>query len=124
MIACTASSFPHVTLALGAGPENTGVPWHFHGAGFLEVLLGRKRWFLNPPDAPLPAYDPNATVSTWWEGYQRLMRQPDKQQTTRGGESMLICDLDPGESIYFPPRWYHATLNTGEGWNAWMATFV
>jgi hypothetical protein len=142
--------FPQPTMALGAGPFNTGVPWHFHGAGFLQVLIGSKRWFLNSPqDIPLPTYDPNATVLSWWTNYQEfyhqhhhqpeslLLNQQQQQQhdqhnklgiidaITPKQKTILVCDLlQPGDTIYFPPKWYHATLNIGQEWNAWVATFV
>ena len=33
-------------LAFGLASNNSGVPFHMHGPGYSQVLVGLKRWFL------------------------------------------------------------------------------
>ena len=88
-------------LSFGLAGQGSGVPFHFHGPGFAETLHGRKRWFLTPPDIQ-PEFNPNKTTLQWLrEDYHRI------------SEDIYLseCTLRPGEIIYFPDRWWHATLN-------------
>ena len=39
---------PGMTFALG--PTGTGINFHYHKDGWNEVLYGRKRWFMYPPE--------------------------------------------------------------------------
>ncbi|XP_068605800.1 jmjC domain-containing protein 8 [Brachionichthys hirsutus] len=83
-----------------AGP-GTGVPFHWHGPGYSEVIYGRKRWLLYPPDQE-PRFHPNRTTLSWLaETYPRLPED----------KAPLECTIRPGEVLYFPDRWWHATLN-------------
>jgi len=94
-----------------AGP-GTGVPFHFHGPGFAEVLFGRKRWFLYPPKA-VPVFHPNRTALQW------LVDDYSKLSASR---LPLECTVHPGEVIYFPDRWWHSTLNIDT--SAFISTFL
>ncbi|XP_040047027.2 jmjC domain-containing protein 8 [Gasterosteus aculeatus] len=94
-----------------AGP-GSGVPFHWHGPGFSEVVYGRKRWFLYPPDQE-PHFHPNRTTLSWvTETYPHL---PE-------GEAPLECTISPGEVLYFPDRWWHATLNLDT--SVFISTFL
>ena len=80
---------------------NQGVPFHFHGAGFAETAVGRKRWFFYKP-GDQPDFDPDkSTVQWFFEQYASL--PPNRRP--------MECILDPLDVIYFPDRWWHATLN-------------
>ncbi|WAQ96436.1 JMJD8-like protein [Mya arenaria] len=59
---------PNLTgmYSFGVAAAGTGVPFHFHGAGFAEVIFGRKRWFMYPPEKQ-PAFNPNKTTLHWLE---------------------------------------------------------
>jgi len=106
-----------VTLSFGAAARGTGVPWHFHGPGFLDVLLGGKTWFLHSPDTDPPPFDPNQTTLFWVEHVYR------EHQTHQGSISEILeCTLFEGDVIYFPPSWRHATLNLMD-WNTWVTSF-
>lgn len=102
------------SLSFGCARKGTGVPFHFHGDGFLQVLVGSKTWFLAPPDVSDEAigFDPNITTREWF-----LNAYPSR------AEMLSKCTLLPGDIIYFPPMWKHATYNTDE-WNSWMSTFL
>ncbi|XP_063040226.1 jmjC domain-containing protein 8 [Engraulis encrasicolus] len=105
---------PHTNPAYSfgiAGP-GTGVPFHWHGPGYSEVIYGRKRWFLYPPDEE-PEFHPNHTTLTWVrDAYSSLGIQ----------QRPLECTIRPGEVLYFPDRWWHATLNLDT--SVFISTFL
>ncbi|CAD5219061.1 unnamed protein product [Bursaphelenchus xylophilus] len=88
-------------LSFGIAAVGTGVPFHFHGPGFAEVVHGSKHWFLTEPDRK-PAFDPDRSTLDWY-----LNDYPKLEESERP----LECLMKPGELIYFPDKWYHATLN-------------
>ncbi len=94
-----------VSLSFGVAGRGSGVPFHFHGPGFLQQLHGRKRWFLYPP-GHRPRYDPNATTLHWVR--EVLPTLPPREQPP------YDCVLDPHDVLYFPRDFYHATLNLGQ----------
>uniref|UniRef100_A0A3Q2TVI6 Jumonji domain containing 8 n=1 Tax=Fundulus heteroclitus TaxID=8078 RepID=A0A3Q2TVI6_FUNHE len=94
-----------------AGP-GTGVPFHWHGPGYSEVIYGRKRWFLYPPGKE-PHFHPNRTTLSWLrETYPYLPEE----------EAPLECTIRPGEVLFFPDRWWHATLNLDT--SVFISTFL
>ncbi|XP_014663520.1 PREDICTED: jmjC domain-containing protein 8-like [Priapulus caudatus] len=99
-------------MSFGLAASGTGVPFHFHGPGFAEVIFGRKRWFLYPPDH-VPAWDPDKSTRSWLEEEYPNLSEDSKP---------LECTLRPGELIYFPDRWWHATLNTQT--SVFVSTFL
>ncbi|XP_068223421.1 jmjC domain-containing protein 8-like [Palaemon carinicauda] len=99
-------------LSFGLAGPGTGVPFHFHGPGFAETLWGRKRWFMYPPHVN-PNFHPNRTTLQWLiEDYPR--RKDDI--------NLYECTLSPGEIIYFPDKWWHATLNIDS--SVFISTFL
>jgi hypothetical protein len=105
-------------LSFGVAGRNTGVPFHIHGAVYAEVLHGRKHWFLLPP-GERPVFNPNASQLHWV-----VHSMPDAvNQLASRGARMLTCTLHPGEVLYIPPMWYHATLNLDD-FNCFVSTFV
>ena len=88
------------------------MPFHFHGPGFAEVLYGRKRWFLSPYHIE-PMFHPNKTTLQWLEeDYSEIVKKIDLSE----------CTIWPGEIIYFPDRWWHATLNLEN--SVFISTFL
>lgn len=106
-----ARSYQH-SYSWGLSGDGTGVPFHFHNHVFAEVLVGRKWWFLYPYEKK-PEFDPNDTTLNWVR--ERLPLLGD-------GEQPLQCILLPGQVLYLPSLWYHATLNLGQ--TVFMSTFV
>jgi hypothetical protein len=107
-------SIPGLTAAYsyGVAGVGTGVPFHIHGPGFAEVIYGRKRWFMYPPDMR-PEFHPNRTTLQWLvDDYSRLA----------ANRLPLECTVSPGEVIYFPDRWWHATLNIDT--SVFISTFL
>ncbi|XP_042208970.1 jmjC domain-containing protein 8-like [Homarus americanus] len=99
-------------LSFGLAGPGTGVPFHFHGPGFAETIWGRKRWFMYPPDVN-PNFHPNRTTLQWLiEDYPKMKDDPN----------LYECTLLPGEIIYFPDKWWHATLNLDS--SVFISTFL
>lgn len=88
-------------LSFGIGNQGSGVQWHIHGPGFSEALHGKKHWILYPPDQQ-PKYHPDHTSRYWMEHiYTKLPKN----------KLPFECTLNPGDMIYFPNGWWHATIN-------------
>jgi hypothetical protein len=71
------------------------VPYHTHGAGYSETIVGRKRWLLYAPGKK-PPFDPDESTLAWlrrWQGGA-------PEFALHGAP--LDCTLSPGEAIYFP----------------------
>lgn len=98
-------------LSFGLAGPGTGVPFHIHGPTFAETIFGRKRWFLYPPKHH-PRYNPDESTLHW------LMHT---FPTLQADEKPLECTLNPGDIIYFPNHWWHATLNLDAA--LFMSTF-
>eukprot|EP00668_Euglena_longa_P011819 GGOE01014239.1.p1 GENE.GGOE01014239.1~~GGOE01014239.1.p1 ORF type:complete len:287 (-),score=80.58 GGOE01014239.1:267-1061(-) len=109
--------------SFGIGASGSGVPFHVHGDGFSEVLHGRKRWFLYRP-----GQEPQL------EGFEQQRErffQPDESSlqwvaevypALAPSQRPLECVIGPGEVLYFPSMWFHATLNLGE--TVFISTFI
>ncbi|NWS35425.1 JMJD8 protein, partial [Polioptila caerulea] len=98
--------------SFGIAGSGSGVPFHWHGPGFSEVIFGRKRWFLYPPDKT-PHFHPNETTLAWLQ---------HTYPTLAPAQRPLECTLRPGEVLYFPDRWWHATLNLDT--SVFISTFL
>lgn len=100
-----------VALSFGIGNRGSGVQWHVHGPGFSEALHGRKHWILYPHK---PDYNPDYTSRHWMEyTYPNLSKK----------ELPYECTLEPGDAVYFPDDWYHATINL-DPYTAFVSTFT
>lgn len=98
--------------SFGVASLYTGVPFHFHGPGFAETLVGRKRWFLYHPE-DRPQFDPDKSTLHWFlEEYPKLKAE----------QKPFECILEPLDVIYFPDRWWHATLNVDTA--VFISTFL
>lgn len=111
---CSTTSRELSALSFGIGNRGSGVQWHIHGPGFSQCLHGRKHWVLYPPTTP-PLYNVNYTSRFWMEHvYTNLSKEEDLPYE---------CTLYPGDMIYFPDRWYHATINL-DRYTAFISTFT
>jgi dipeptidase E len=101
-----------VALAFGIGNSGSGVQWHVHGPGFAEAVVGRKHWVLSKDR---PDFHPDQTSYHWmYYNYSAM-------ETTN--ERPLECTLFPGDIVYFPDMWWHATINLDD-YTAFISTFV
>jgi ribosomal protein L16 Arg81 hydroxylase len=99
------------TATIGMGGIHSGVPFHTHMHGWSEVLHGAKRWFLFPRDV-VPEFDPDQSQYQWLqEVYPRYRSE------------IIECVIRPGEALYFPSNWYHATLNLSP-YTVFISTFT
>uniref|UniRef100_A0A915BIP1 Hexosyltransferase n=1 Tax=Parascaris univalens TaxID=6257 RepID=A0A915BIP1_PARUN len=61
-------------LSFGIAAAGTGVPFHFHGPVFAEVIYGHKQWFLYAYEKR-PEFDPDKSTLQWFlETYPKLER--------------------------------------------------
>ncbi|XP_075755320.1 jmjC domain-containing protein 8 isoform X3 [Pelodiscus sinensis] len=102
---------PQDLASLGSG-SGSGVPFHWHGPGYSEVIYGRKRWFLYPPEKT-PEFHPNKTTLSWLLDTYPFLPPEDRP---------VECTIRPGEVLYFPDRWWHATLNLDT--SVFISTFL
>nr|XP_031303286.1 jmjC domain-containing protein 8 isoform X3 [Camelus dromedarius] len=98
--------------SFGIAGAGSGVPFHWHGPGFSEVIYGRKRWFLYPPEKT-PEFHPNKTTLAWLR---------DTYPALAPSARPLECTIQAGEVLYFPDRWWHATLNLDT--SVFISTFL
>lgn len=103
-----------VALSFGFAGSGTGVPFHTHGHVFAEPIHGSKRWFLAAPTAT-PRFHGNQSVFRWLADV--LPTYDDRERS-----EILECVVRPGEMLYLPGKWHHATLNIGE--SVFMSAFV
>jgi hypothetical protein len=97
---CDACKFPElVALSFGIGNRGSGVQWHVHGPGFSEAVVGRKHWILQKER---PVFHKDQTSRNWMEY---------TYTSIDAAERPYECTLDPGDLIYFPDMFWHATIN-------------
>ena len=84
------------------GAAGTGTGFHSHTSAYNALVYGRKRWYLLPP--LLPRVIDMDTALPWYEvlTYENLNKLPVKP---------IVFDQYPGEVVYIPSDWYHATVN-------------
>ena len=142
---------PESTVVSGIGGKNSGVSFHFHGPGFSEVITGKKRWFLYPPEYEPDTSSITAATGGKLSGFESMtnttvldwinspsfgtikkrnsnninnnipFRLPHKTEYDRNNDNNIHnddkfydCTIVPGEVLYFPTQWQHATLNLEE----------
>lgn len=107
-----AKEFDSTNFLIG-GP-NVGLPFHKHQKTWQGLLAGRKLWYLVPP-------------GTFTD--ELAARTGPYLHPTRGwsklvdglplGKRPLRCVQHPGDIIYFPDDWWHATQNLDKFQLAW-----
>mmetsp|Transcript_30875 Transcript_30875/g.42222 ORF Transcript_30875/g.42222 Transcript_30875/m.42222 type:complete len:226 (-) Transcript_30875:53-730(-) len=130
----------------GIGGQGSGVSFHLHGPGFSEPLVGGKRWFLFPPrlrELVSLSIGPNTTALSWLHSQYPLLWGSDystgvysnsscadpgplslsPEQRRQLGEGLQECQVAPGELLFFPAMWMHATLNTAP-YNVFVSVFL
>lgn len=108
----------------GLGGKHSGVSWHYHGPGFSEVFIGRKLWLLYPPAIRKPpGFHPNMSVMEWIENRRSFEYAIDPAGDSNIDRQLRECIIRPGEILYFPANWMHATLNLDE-YNLFVSLFL
>eukprot|EP01051_Picozoa_sp_SAG22_P022229 SAG22_NODE_5246_length_1054_cov_0.832461_1_plen_320_part_10 len=118
-------AIPELVAAAGAadplisiGPSGRGLPFHNHQAAWEAVVVGAKLFVL---------FEPTATSLPGWlllRPLSELLRRPDgplsralasgRLPAEAGGHAVQWALLWPGDSIYVPDDYWHATLNIGD----------
>jgi hypothetical protein len=94
-------SFPDERqVQLAIGPKHSGAPPHYHKAAINTLFYGHKKWYLFPPKDSIYSSTPSAK---WVEKGPAESRQ--------AGRTIYECDQRPGEILFIPDFWGHATLN-------------
>ena len=109
---------PPALMRLGVGGSGSGAPFHDHEVLALNLAFaGRKRWLIARPCRPscrIPFYQSGAAV------YHpaRLLREAHLPaaalRALGGGGDTWDCTQHPGEAVFVPARFLHATINLDE----------
>ena len=88
------------------GESGSGFPFHQHGEAILQLMTGRKRWWLlDAEKTPPSGYRHDMSQLRWVQ--QMLGKLPESVKP-------WTCTQEPGEILYVPDGFWHATLNIGE----------
>ena len=100
---------------VGVGAPGSGLPLHWHGEVHgNSVIAGRKRWFITP-DIPAEGVNPLMSSLAWFRSqYTGPSPRSSAGAGAVDGQHMWECTLGPGDAMYIPSGFYHATLNIGE----------
>lgn len=91
------------------GGSGSGFPFHQHGEAVLQLLTGRKRWWLlDGAQIPPSGYRYDMSQLQWVQYVLPKLHVPPQV----GKPS--TCTQEPGEVMYVPDSFWHATLNIGE----------
>lgn len=78
--------------------EGAGVTFHRHTEAWQGQLLGKKRWYVFPPAVEaVPIYT------------------PCRFNAAGGVPQAEECVIGPGQTLYIPPQWWHATCSLPGG---------
>ena len=89
---------------LSLGGDGAGLGWHVHGASWLGLVFGEKRWFVYRPGQATLAErgHPLHSAADW------IATGP-----AEGAAQPLTCTQRAGELFYLPAGWPHLTSNRG-----------
>ena len=88
---------PNADYVLAIGGASTGIPFHFHPAAWLELIKGRKRWWVAPAGSKVQM-DVYASPATG---------------DMLADENPHICAFvqEEGDIVYVPDGYFHAVSN-------------
>ena len=97
-----------ITIALGG--DKQGIPFHWHGDAYSVQLHGAKLWVIFAPgQMPSSGFLLSETLEQWLEG-----RQHQRVDENLAIPSAYQCVQKPGELLYVPEGFYHATSCIGD----------
>jgi len=95
-------------LMFGIGPSGSGLSFHYHQEAWNQLALGGKHWMLYEPGSmPQPEGECPGEVHLDW----LTKVWPKLKGTPRAPHE---CVQRPGDVLYLPEGWWHATLNLGD----------
>jgi len=102
-------SDPAAPIIFAIGKTGSGIGLHQHQDAWNQVLLGMKRWTIYPGDPggvpPSAGYNPTEPHLRWLETVYPTLESDAKP---------LECLQRPGDIVYVPSGWIHATINIGD----------
>lgn len=96
----------HKKPAFSLGKQHTGSGLHKHSEAWLAQMAGRKTWLLAPPGS-LSAQEQDVLEQT-------MPCELLKEVQAGRHPTLQLCTVSPGEVIYLPTQWHHATCNQDE----------
>jgi len=91
---------------LHVGGPGSGTPFHKHAMLWKGLTMGKKAWYILPPGSMSEAMHdftgPNLFPVRTFHGMM---------QTRKVGQRPLYCVQTPGETMFIPNYWWHATMN-------------
>ena len=85
------------------GPSGTGANFHVHTSAMNVLVAGAKLWALAPPGRAFVTSMPLA----------RYLRTRNRRRRAED-DGLLFCVQQPGDAVFVPSQWAHATTNLGE----------
>ena len=120
---CTEASWQNGNIWIGAA--GTVARMHRDLADNLHALVfGHKRFTLVAPRQSALVY-PNRLFDSFPNGCRVDVEQPDFARFPKlRGVERLVAELEPGDAIYIPRRWWHhvRTLEVSASVNYWWAS--
>jgi hypothetical protein len=94
-------------LYIAIGNAYSGTQFHHHADGWNLQIFGKKHWMMYPPSQMPPIHYPSIYVGIrrWFDHFLPQLEESEKP---------IVCTAGPGDVIYIPDGWYHATVNLGE----------
>lgn len=106
------------SINLLVGGPGSGLPFHRHASTWQLQLMGRKEWHLVPPGRMAGALAD--AVGPWVYPPDAFAREVADRPL---GLRPIRCTQKPGEVLYFPHQWWHATVNLDELTLSWGMKF-
>jgi hypothetical protein len=92
--------------ALTLGADSTSVVFQYSEDKYVDLMHGQKLWFLFPPKtSPPPRYSLPGGMQRWVSEEYFKMEENKKP---------LECIQHPGQVMYIPEGWHHASMSIGE----------
>ena len=98
---------------MSIGANGSSVSFHGHGPALFGLYVGMKRFYLVPPTEPQPRVEGGVDFFELdsWLAMVRGLPDRDKAAATA---ALRSCILQPGDMIFIPDGWWHATKDLTE----------
>jgi hypothetical protein len=104
------------TPLVSAGWRRAGLRLHQHGAAWLHLLAGRKQWWLAHPESDIfsAEIDHARASAVALASVSDEAQWPPPAGTNATSPPLCFVEQQPGELLFVPAMWFHATRNTGD----------
>eukprot|EP01052_Picozoa_sp_SAG31_P021561 SAG31_NODE_1674_length_7560_cov_2.804852_3_plen_299_part_00 len=102
-------NFSSSATSLSMGPSRQGLPWHNHNSNWEAVACGLKLFLFQPPISLADEATLSRAETMYMQSTQKFIFSAlkDSPATTH-------VLLEPGDVLFIPCNWWHATVNIGE----------